>query len=311
MTHLLFRGLLVLVVLGPLDVAGQDNTFVPTPEISPKSEESVIAIPDRPTLRNFPTDLAENSLGLVSRDNFLPLLAGVGAASAAHAVDGSVRDYFTRGDRLGRFEQVGEHAGHQPIVFGAVSGLLTLGQLTGNDRFTRFTYDLAQAELITSLMTFGPETQRRAVATERRKLSFLPIRPHFDRGYGCHNLRASLRDRLQPWRATWRQVLLRHPGWTPASITSATSSAAQRSGTSSREPSQSRASGGFADSNGHRWSLRAHARWGSTSPGSWGNSVPDHPPQASRSLCGRRDRSEKVENRGQIFLDFEANSRSI
>ena len=37
------------------------------------------------------------------------------------------------------------------------------------------------------------ETQRRAVATERRKLSFLPIRPHFDRGYGCHNLRASLR----------------------------------------------------------------------------------------------------------------------
>ncbi len=153
--HLFFRGLLVLVLLGPLDVAGQDNTFVPAPEISPKSEESVIAIPDRPILRNFPKDLAENSLGLVSRDNFLPFLAGVGAASAAHAVDGSVRDYFARVDRLGRFEQVGEHAGHQPIVFGAVSGLLTLGQLTGNDRFTRFTYDLAQAELITSLMTFG------------------------------------------------------------------------------------------------------------------------------------------------------------
>ena len=31
----------------------------------------------------------------------------------------------------------------------------------------------------------------------------------------------------------------------------------------------------------------------------------------SRSLRGRRDRSEKVENRGQIFSDFEANSGSI
>lgn len=155
MLHRFLPGLAVLVLTAPLSLAGQDRSFVPTPEIGAASKESVVAISPRPTFGSFPKDLAENTFGLFSRDNLIPLLVGVGAASGAHAVDGSVRDYFRDGDRLGRFEQVGEHAGHQPIVFGTVSGLLAIGQLTGNDRFTRFTYDLAQAEALTSLMTFG------------------------------------------------------------------------------------------------------------------------------------------------------------
>ena len=153
MPYRFFTGLLVLVLVGPMDLAGQIRDSVPGPKIPSTSEDSVIANPVRPALGNFPKDLAENSLGLFSPDNFLPLLVGAGAAMAAHSMDPSARNYFNGGDRLGRFERIGKHAGHAPIVFGAVTGLLTIGQLGGNDKFARFTYDLAQAAALTGLMT--------------------------------------------------------------------------------------------------------------------------------------------------------------
>ena len=142
MRHGLFPALLLsflLVFIGSTDLVGQE--FTPTPA--------------RPELKNFPKDLAQNSLGLFSRDNLYPLLIGTGAMAAAFAADDSVEDYFEGGNRLGSLERVGERAGHQPIVFGAVGGLLTISQFTGNARFARFSYDLAQAEALTSLMTFG------------------------------------------------------------------------------------------------------------------------------------------------------------
>ena len=130
---------LLLVLIGSTDLAGQEFTPAPT----------------RPALQNFPKDLARNSLGLFSGDNLYPLLIGTGATAAASAADDSVQDYFVRRNRLGSWETVGEHAGHQPIVFGAVGGLLTVSQFTGDLRFARFSYDLAQAEALTGLMTFG------------------------------------------------------------------------------------------------------------------------------------------------------------
>ena len=109
----------------------------------------------RPQLRDFPKDLAQNSIGLFARDNLYPLLIGTSLTAAAYTADDSVDNFFAGGERLGRFERVGEHAGHQPIVFTAVGGLLAISQFSGDARFARFSYDLAQAQALNGLMTFG------------------------------------------------------------------------------------------------------------------------------------------------------------
>lgn len=95
-------------------------------------------------------------MGLFSRDNIFPSLVGAIAIAGTRSVDGQVRNYFESEDRFGIFEGIfGEQLGRGAVVFGAVGGLWTVSHFYGNDRFRRFSHDLAQASALNGLITFG------------------------------------------------------------------------------------------------------------------------------------------------------------
>jgi len=121
---------------------------------------------DEPDLGDFFPDLVRNSVGLLSTDNLVPLFVGAGSVAIVHTADHSLRDYFGRASRLGALESAGDNAGRSLLVASAVGGLLTAGQIQSDSRFRRFTYDLAQAAALTSLITSGLK-----VAVDRRRPS--------------------------------------------------------------------------------------------------------------------------------------------
>ena len=143
---------LLLTAFGPANLSGQDPEVAPAPGSCLKTEETRHG----PSLRNFLAELGANSVGLFSRDNLFPTVVGAIAISGTHSLDGRVRDYFASDDRFGNFEGTfGDQLGRAGVVFGVVGGLWTVSHFYGNDKFRRFSHDLAKASALTGLITFG------------------------------------------------------------------------------------------------------------------------------------------------------------
>lgn len=140
---------IALGTLPALTLAAQDA--------APESAASVVESGSAGGLApgRFLGDLGRNSVALVSKPNLVPLLLGAGSALTAHAADPAVRDYFLETSRLGPLEPVGDQLGRFLVVAGAAGGLMVAGELGGNEKFRRFTYDLGQAAALTGIVTGG------------------------------------------------------------------------------------------------------------------------------------------------------------
>jgi len=126
-----------------------------------------------PGIGDFFPDLARNARGLLARENLLPLLVGAGGVAVTHPADDSVNGYFGRANRLGPLEAAGNQGGRALVVASAASGLMLVGQLQGDARFRRFSYDLAQASALDGLITQGMKAAvRRSRPTGDSRSSF-------------------------------------------------------------------------------------------------------------------------------------------
>lgn len=142
-------------------------TFSPlileTLQQDPISESDVVARSERagedsrhrPSVVTFVTDLAQNSAALISDDNVVPLVVGLGSIAATRPADGNVRDYFAASHRLGGLTEIGDTAGSTAVMLGAVGGVWVFSHFYGTGRFFRFSHDLAQASALNALLTQG------------------------------------------------------------------------------------------------------------------------------------------------------------
>ncbi len=110
---------------------------------------------EAPSLSSFALDLSRNANGLWSRDNLLPLIVGVSAAAAARPADGAVTAFFRNGDRWQGFDPIGRRFGRSQILGPIVGVSLVTSRFTGNERYQRFTYELAQGFVLTNAVTAG------------------------------------------------------------------------------------------------------------------------------------------------------------
>lgn len=116
----------------------------------------------RRTLGRFLPNLGRNIVGVFSRDNLRPLVAGALLTAAATPFDTDAQRLVR--SRAEEFGEVGQQAGALSTVAPLTLGLFAAGRAASGTRFRAATYDLAQATLVSGLYT---EALKRAVGRER------------------------------------------------------------------------------------------------------------------------------------------------
>lgn len=106
-----------------------------------------------PRAADFIVDLNENFRQVWNTQNLVPLAIGAGSALAARPADGPITDAFVNEDRWRGFDRVGWYAGKTGIVAPAIGGLFLTGRFTGDAKFKRFTYSLAQGFVVNKTLT--------------------------------------------------------------------------------------------------------------------------------------------------------------
>lgn len=94
-------------------------------------------------------------MGLWSRDNLTPLIIGAAATGVSTAADSSVRGYFEPADGWDGFDPIGRRFGASQVLGPIVGVSFLASRFTKNDRYQRFTYDLAQGFVATNVLTAG------------------------------------------------------------------------------------------------------------------------------------------------------------
>lgn len=106
--------------------------------------------PDRRTLSAFPKNLGRNFLGVLSKDNLVPLVIGAGLTTAASAADARAQDVL-RGSCPG-CGQTGATLGGSAVV-PVVGALFVAGRFAPQGQFRSATYDFAQALVVNGAYT--------------------------------------------------------------------------------------------------------------------------------------------------------------
>lgn len=105
----------------------------------------------RRTTGRFVKNLGRNVVGVFSRENLVPLLAGAALTGAATTFDSGTQRLVT-----GKVEDLGEigaSAGTLSTIAPLTVALFAGGRASGDSRFRAATYDIAQATLVTGLYT--------------------------------------------------------------------------------------------------------------------------------------------------------------
>jgi membrane-associated phospholipid phosphatase len=105
----------------------------------------------RRTTGRFVKNLGRNVVGVFSKDNLAPFLAGAALTGAATAFDTGTQNLIK-----GQVEDLGEiggSAGTLSTIAPLAVGLFVGGRASGDSRFRAATYDIAQATLVTGLYT--------------------------------------------------------------------------------------------------------------------------------------------------------------
>ncbi len=113
------------------------------------------SVEDAPAISDFPKDLLGNFVGLWSKDNLVPLLVGVGAATAAMPADNRVKQNFYDPAATDGFGVAGKQIGKSVFIGPAIGVSFLASRLTDDAKFQRVTYDLAQGLLVVNTVTGG------------------------------------------------------------------------------------------------------------------------------------------------------------
>lgn len=103
------------------------------------------------TFRAFPRSLASNGVGLIARQNLLPLLVGSALTLTARGLDDEAQGALA--NHASGVGDVGDFMGNRFVVTGSVVGLFVTGQLVPEGRFRDVTFDLAQGYVINGVLT--------------------------------------------------------------------------------------------------------------------------------------------------------------
>jgi membrane-associated phospholipid phosphatase len=108
----------------------------------------------RRTLGQLPKNLGRSFVGVLSRDNALPLLLGATVAGTASSLDR--RAQWGMGGFAPGFSSAASTAGGSKVMVPAAVGLFAAGRLAGEgSRFRAFTYDATQAFIVNGAYTMA------------------------------------------------------------------------------------------------------------------------------------------------------------
>ena len=107
------------------------------------------------TLKKFPSNLGRNFASLFSRQNLMPLLAGLSVTGAAAGLDDKVEDYFEVRNTRTLFANTGARVGRPYVLVPAIGTLFVAGLSSKNERFKGFSYSLAQGFVLDLGITQG------------------------------------------------------------------------------------------------------------------------------------------------------------
>ncbi len=147
----------VLVILGSLLAAPIQAQDAPSGD-APKPPDLSRFLPKegfpedgRRTLSAFPKNLGRSFVGVFSKDNLFPFLAGAAATATSSYMDTSAQTFMTA--RSDQFGKLGAQAGGFPVMASVTVGLFAAGRFTGPGTFRAATYDMAQAVIVDSVYT--------------------------------------------------------------------------------------------------------------------------------------------------------------
>jgi membrane-associated phospholipid phosphatase len=130
----------------------------PAPEASPSPEpvrKTGRGVNDqRRTIRSYPQNLLYNTLGVLTRGNYIPIAAGFAAVPAAMLLDDEWIGFFERNPHE-NFADFGATLGGTIVVSGLTVGFFSAGRIARGGRFRATTYDVSQAILVNAIYTFG------------------------------------------------------------------------------------------------------------------------------------------------------------
>lgn len=106
---------------------------------------------NRRSLRAFPVNLGRSVVGVFSKSNLLPFAVGATFAGAAYTTDERAQNIF--GNRETAFGKAGSRAGGLGVMAPLTIGMFAVGQLSRESRLQAFSYDVAQAVLVSSVYT--------------------------------------------------------------------------------------------------------------------------------------------------------------
>jgi membrane-associated phospholipid phosphatase len=135
-----------------LETAPASTFSIPT--LAPERAFEPYTGDGRRTMRAFGANLGRNLIGVVSRDNGVPFLLGVGAASGGRFLDGPSERFFDR-NPAPRFGAAGRRLGEAGVLAPAVVMLFAGGRASHDQRFRAATYDAAQAFIVTGAYTMA------------------------------------------------------------------------------------------------------------------------------------------------------------
>ena len=107
------------------------------------------------SLKQFPQNLGRNFVALFRRENILPLVIGGAATGGAAVLDHRIHRAWSVQGNDSTLGDIGDKAAAPYVLGPAVLGLLIGGHYSQNDRFSSFTYALAQAAVINTGLVEG------------------------------------------------------------------------------------------------------------------------------------------------------------
>lgn len=139
---------LAVALLATAGTARADDP-APVPDLSRSTPEA------NTSLKQFPQNLGRNFVALFTHENILPLVIGAAATGGAAVLDHRIHRDWSVQRNDSTLGHIGDNVGKPYFLAPAMLGLLVGGHYSQSERFSSFTYALAQAAIIDTGLVEG------------------------------------------------------------------------------------------------------------------------------------------------------------